>query len=145
MKIKITLIVILLFSLAIKAQDRKLDSTAITSSIHTYIENFFENNFEAMNSSLHPRLAKRGFNPDGSLSEDFPPGKLKELMATKPKFELRHQQNTIDILGVFGNMASARLRTGYPNQRWTEYIHLLKEDGQWKIINVFWEFSPKNN
>ncbi len=135
------LIIVLISTTNSYAQSETAENAAIEKAILSYIENFFENNYDAMNVSLHPRLAKRGLNPDGTLSEDFPPKKLKELMSTKPKFEVKHQNNAVENITVFGKMASASLRTGYPNARWTEYMHLVKEEGKWKIINVFWEFK----
>lgn len=117
------------------------ENAVIKKTILNYIENFFENNFNAMNESLHPRIAKRGLNQDGTLSEDFTPEKLKELMLTKQKFKTEHQYNIVENITNYGNMASASLRTGYPKARWTEYIHLVKLEGNWKIINVFWEFK----
>lgn len=136
-----TLTIILFFTVNSYAQSDTTVNTVIEKTILNYIENFFENNFDSMNQSLHTRLAKRGLNPDGTLSDDFPPEKLKELMSSKPKFEVKHQYNVVENIIVFGNMASASLRTGYPKTRWTEYIHLVKEEGKWKIINVFWEFK----
>ena len=137
------LIIVILSSITSQAQLESTENTAIEKSILNYIENFFENNYDEMNASLHPRLAKRGLNPDGTLSDDFPPEKLKELMLTKQIFELKHQYNVVENITIYGNMASANLRTGYPKLRWTEYIHLVKQDGNWKIINVFWEFEKK--
>lgn len=139
---RIFLLVILSISIASsRAQSTIDENTVIKKTILTYIENFFENNYNLMNESLHPRLAKRGLNQDGTLSEDFPPEKLKELMLTKQKFKAEHQYNVVENIAVYGNMASASLRTGYPKARWTEYIHLVKLEGNWKIINVFWEFK----
>ncbi|WP_299362919.1 nuclear transport factor 2 family protein [Winogradskyella sp.] len=137
-------IVIFFFGFTAIAQQEDLENKAIEKTVLNYIENFFENNFDEMNKSLHPRLAKRGLNQDGTtLSDDFPPEKLKELMATKPKFDLKHQNNSVENISIFGNMASASLNTGYPNLRWVEYIHLVKLNDDWKIINVFWEFKKK--
>ena len=141
-KIFIT-IFLLLSTVTIQAQQETNESKAIEKTILNYIENFFENNFEEMNKSLHPRLAKRGLNPDRTLSDDFPPQKLKELMETKQIFPLKNQKNIVENIAVFGNMAKASLATGYPKTRWIEYIHLVKIDNEWKIINVFWEFYPK--
>ena len=135
--------IILLFSLTVNAQKEVTESKAIEKTVINYIENFFENNFDDMNKSLHPRLAKRGLNPNGTLSDDFPPEKLKELMSKKKKFEVKHQHNVVENITIYGNMASASLRTGYPKLRWTEYIHLMKQDGDWKIINVFWDYKKK--
>ena len=139
---KIFIILIVLISTVTSyAQSDTLENSAIEKVILNYIENFFENDYDAMNESLHPRLAKRGLNQDSTLSEDFPPEKLKELMLTKFKFEVKHQYNVVENITVYGNMASASLRTGYPKLRWTEYIHLVKQEGNWKIINLFWEFK----
>ena len=143
MKKVVILIIALISTVAPYAQSETSENIAIEETILNYIENFFENNYDVMNASLHPRLAKRGLNPDGTLSDDFPPEKLKELMQTKPKFDAKHQHNVVENITVYGNMASASLRTGYPKTRWTEYLHLVKEKGRWKIINVFWEFKKE--
>ncbi len=142
---KISIIIIVLLSTVTShAQVKTTENAAIEKTVLNYIENFFENNYDAMNESLHPRLAKRGLNEDGKkMSDDFPPEKLKELMLTKPKFEVKRQHNFVEDITVFGNMASASLRTGYPKTRWIEYIHLVKQEGNWKMINVFWEFKKK--
>jgi len=141
MKNLLIIIIVLFFATPSHAQLNTTENAAIEKTILNYIENFFENNYDAMNASLHPRLAKRGLNPNGMLSDDFPPEKLKELMSTKRKFEVKNQDNVVEDITVFGNMASASLRTGYPKSRWTEYIHLMKQEGNWKIINAFWEFE----
>ena len=54
------------------------DELAVEKVVLNYIENFFENNYSKMETSIHKRLAKRGLNPDGSLSTDFPPEELKK-------------------------------------------------------------------
>jgi hypothetical protein len=138
---RIIILAILSISVASQAQSIADENAVIEKTILNYIENFFENNYDAMNESLHPRLAKRGLNQDSTLSDDFPPEKLKELMLTKQKFKIEHQYNVVESITVYGNMASASLKTGYPKTRWTEYIHLVKLEGNWKIINVFWEFK----
>jgi hypothetical protein len=143
MKSIITIITIFYFSIAVNAQSNEIEKNLIEKTILNYIENFFENDFEQMNKSLHPRLSKRGLNPDGTMSEDLPPEKLKLLLSTNPKFEKKHQHNIVKDIIIFENMASASLKTGYPKTRWVEYIHLAKQNDQWKIINVFWDFEKK--
>lgn len=141
MKKLIVLVIAIATATSLQAQSEIADSTLIKEAVLNYIENFFENDFDAMNESLHPRLAKRGLNQDGlTISQDFPPDKLKELMASKQKLSLNDQKNTVKDISVYDNMASASLFTGYPRVRWGELIHLVKQEGKWKIINVFWEF-----
>ncbi len=127
----------------VNAQEHMDEAKLIEETVLTYIENFFENKFDEMKVSLHPRLAKRGLNQNGTLSEDFPLERLKELMDSKRAFPKAHQENKVEDIRVFGNMASASLITGYPSTRWVEYIHLVKLEGKWQIINVFWDFKKK--
>jgi len=127
----------------LNAQNDSINTVLIEKSILNYIENFFENNFEEMNKSLHPRLSKRGLNPDGTLSDDFPPERLKEFLKTNPRFEVKRQYNVVEHITILGNMASATLKTGYPKTRWVEYIHLIKLNNEWKNINILWDFEKK--
>ncbi|MEM1319408.1 MAG: nuclear transport factor 2 family protein [Bacteroidota bacterium] len=146
MKTLLTTLLTLFFTITLTAQtpQEDVEYAAIEKTVLNYIENFFENEFDQMNKSLHPRLAKRGFNQDGAtLSEDVPPEKLKDLMSQKSKLTLEQQNNTVKNISRYGNMASATLLTGYPTVRWVEYIHLVKLDGDWTIINIFWEFKRK--
>lgn len=145
MKIKklILLLLITLTGSAMQAQESTNENEAVEKAVLNYIENFFENKFDAMNASLHPRLAKRGLNPDGTIYQDLPPAKLKVMMAEKKALPLEHQKNSVDQISIFGKMASVSLTTGYPNMKWKEYVHLVKENGDWKIINIFWEYYPR--
>lgn len=59
----------ILFSFIAHGQ-QNIESAAVEGVILNYIEKKFENDFDNMNKSLHPRLAKRGLNPDRSLSAD---------------------------------------------------------------------------
>ena len=136
-------LMLLFFTVTNNAQESLKENELIEKTIINYIENFFENNFDNMKVSLHPRLAKRGLNPNGTMSEDFPLEKLKELMNSKRAFPKKYQKNKVESIIVFDNMASASLITGYPKTRWVEYIHLVKLDNKWQIINVFWDFKKK--
>ena len=135
------ILAITMFSNGLAAQSTSEDE-AVEKAVLNYIENFFENNFDAMNASLHSRLAKRGLNPNGSMSDDLPPQKLKEILNKKKAFPRANQNNKVENVQVFGKMASATLTTGYPKMRWVEYCHLVKENDTWKIINVFWDYYP---
>ena len=141
LKKSILLLVITLFSNVLVSQN-SAENEAVEKAVLNYIENFFENNFEAMNTTLHARLAKRGLKPDGTMSDDLPPQKLKEMLNKKKAFPVANQNNKVEDIQVFGKMASATLTTGYPNMRWVEYCHLVKENDTWKIINIFWDYYP---
>jgi hypothetical protein len=44
-----------------------------------------------------------------------------------------------EILDVHGDMAS--VKTVCPD--FIDYVQMAKWEGQWKIINVLWEFTPE--
>jgi hypothetical protein len=116
---------------------------AVEKAVLTYIENFFENNFDKMNSVLHPRLSKRGLNPDGTIYKDLPPAELMKMLSNKKPFPKKMQKNSVEGITIFGRTATARLNTGQGRAKWAEFIHLIKVDGQWKIIDIFWEYFPR--
>jgi hypothetical protein len=49
------------------------------------------------------------------------------------------QQKDIEILDVFGNVASVRATMS----GWIDYMHLAKWNGRWVIVNVLWEPKPE--
>lgn len=139
-KITLLLFVFVLSTNVLTAQQKE---KAVEKAVLTYIENFFENKFEEMNSVLHPRLSKRGLNPNGKINPDLPPAKLKEMMQKKKPFPVSKQQNKVEDISIFKNTARAKLTTGYPNMKWIEYVTLVKSDGKWKLIDIFWEYYPR--
>lgn len=137
------LVIAILFAINCQSQSTIIETHSIETNVLNYIENFFENNYDEISKSLHPRLAKRGLNPDDTLSEGFPIEELKRLISTKEKLPIKYQKNVVEDITIYGNMARTSLKTGYPKTRWTEYIHLVKQEEKWKIINVFWVFKKK--
>ena len=53
------ILIVLISTVTSHAQSDTLENSGIEKVILNYIENFFENDYDAMNESLHPRLAKR--------------------------------------------------------------------------------------
>jgi uncharacterized protein (TIGR02246 family) len=47
------------------------------------------------------------------------------------------RRREVEILEIFGNAASARARM----TDWIDLMHLARVNGEWKIVNVLWEFS----
>ena len=53
------------------------------------------------------------------------------------------RKRTFEILDVAGNAAIAKVVLDYPNVKFTDYMTLLKIDGEWKIINKSFYAEPK--
>ena len=122
----------------VKAQTTN-DEKAIRQAILNYVESFYNADTTKIYASVHPELAKRGyykrnntyqeatmtFNQMVSLSKRW--SKNNPVPADAPK--------EISVFEVKDKIASAKLKAMWG----TDYFHLAKTDGSWKIINVMWQ------
>ena len=54
------------------------------------------------------------------------------------------RKRTIVSVDVTGNAAMAKIVLDYPKVKFTDYMSLLKINGQWKIVNKTFYAEPKN-
>ncbi|MEW6195422.1 MAG: nuclear transport factor 2 family protein [Bacteroidota bacterium] len=120
----------------------KDDSLSIKQTAMNYIEGFYEGNVERMEKALHPELAKRIIRTDPqsgrqrldqmsalTLLNITKSGGGKMIPVDQRIFEFK-------ILDITGNNASVRtVAKGF-----FDYIHMAKWNGEWKIVNVLWDF-----
>ena len=53
----------------------------------------------------------------------------------KPAADEAQRKRTIEMIDITGDAAVAKLVLDYPNAKLTDYMSLLKIDGEWKIVN----------
>ena len=123
------------------------DSAAIRSTALSYIDGWWSGDSRAMAASLHPELVKRirGVSPSGQSEwiDNMGASRLVEGTARgggrdTPTSERR---SDVRILDVFQNAASVRVDAG----PWIDYMHLVKWNGRWVILNVLWENRRKQS
>lgn len=61
----------------------------------------------------------------------------------KPAADEAKRKRWIESIDVVGNAASAKIILDYPNAKLTDYMSLLKIDGEWKIVNKIFTAEPK--
>jgi hypothetical protein len=113
---------------------------AITATVMNYAQGWYAGDTARMATALHADLAKRAWlkNADGGFGlSEYPAQKLIERVSrnTLDTYALANKRNDVEILSVIGQMASVALRM----DQWTDLMHLLQIDGDWKIINILWE------
>ena len=121
------------------------DSAAIKQTALDYIEGWYEGNAERMERSLHPELAKRNVRTDPQTRQSS----LHQISAMTLVHGTRagggtyipkeKRQEDVTILDVFENAASVKVVAA----GWIDYMHMVKWNGRWLIINVLWENKPK--
>lgn len=129
---------------AVAAQDRtdsNADSAAIRATALDYIEGWFAGDVARMERALHPELVKRILVTDRETGRDWVDGMgiTKLVEGTRHGFGREIPEDTrrteVTILDITGRAASVKVDAG----PWVDYMHLVRENGEWKILNVLWE------
>jgi hypothetical protein len=63
--------------------------------------------------------------------------------AGKPAPDEAQRRRTVESVDVAGNAAFAKVVLDYPQVRFTDYMSMLKIDGEWKIVNKTFHSEPK--
>ncbi|RZL58615.1 MAG: hypothetical protein EOO93_16825 [Pedobacter sp.] len=128
----------------IASSQTKQDSLSIKQAALDYIESQHQPNPSRMERALHPRMVKRTFWKDKATNKDYVRETSTESMILlaesynvkgdkfpeKPKKEIK-------LLDVSERTASIKLIA----DEWIDYMHLVKLNGTWKIINVLWQYN----
>lgn len=141
------LILVLTVFAQVAYSQTKQDSLAIKQAALDYIESQHKPNPAQMERALHPRMVKRTFWKDKSTQKEYVRETSTEQMVllaesynkkgdqfpATPKKEVR-------FLDVSDKTASVKLIA----DDWIDYMHLVKVNGTWKIINVLWQFHDSS-
>ena len=93
---------------------------------------------------------RKAFHPDAKLFA-IRDGKYWQLTseeyiaraAGKPADDEAQRKRTIEAIDITGNAAVAKIVLDYPQVKFTDYMSLLKIDGEWKIINKTFHAETK--
>ncbi len=133
----------ILASLEINAQTRQ-DSIAIRQVALDYIEAQHQVNSAQFERAAHPRMVKRTFWKDKTTQKEYLRETFKDYMVllsesynrNGDKFP-KNPKKEIIILDIFDRTASVKLIA----DEWIDYLHIIKINSTWKIVNVLWQFN----
>jgi hypothetical protein len=121
------------------------DSAAIRAAALDYIEGWYSGSAERMERAVHPDLAKRIVNVDPRNGRSLLGHQSAMTLVTNTRngggkeTPAAEQRKDVRILDVFGNTASVRIDAS----TWVDYLHVVKWNGRWVIVNVLWENRPR--
>jgi hypothetical protein len=140
-----SLLLLLALPGTVPAHDASVDDrAAIEKAALDYIEGWYEGNAERMERSLHPDLAKRIVrnDPKNGYSRLDQMSAMGLVQGTRKGFGKKippdKRQKDVTILDVYQNAASVKIVAS----DWIDYLHVVKFNGQWVIVNVLWELKP---
>ena len=130
-------------SLNLRAQTAQ-DSLDIRRVALAYIESQHNPNPKLMEQALHPRLVKRSVFKNQATQKDYVSEYFTENMIIlaesynikKDKFP-KNPRKDVKLLDISARTASVKLTA----DEWIDYMHIVKVNGEWKIINVLWQYN----
>lgn len=140
---QILIVIIVLMSNIIIAQTKQ-DSIEIKQVALDYIESQHKPNATQMERALHPRMVKRTFWKDKATGKDYVRETSTESMVLLAESYNKNAdkfpsspKKAVKLLDVSERIASVKLIA----DDWIDYMHIVKLNGVWKIVNVLWQFN----
>jgi hypothetical protein len=119
------------FAWQIEAQMSEKDAARVP--LENYLKGHATGKQEFMRKAFHTE-GKLIFIRDNKYStrtfEEYIAG-----MSGKPADDESQRKRSIESIDIAGNAATAKIVLDYPAVKFTDYMTLLKIDGEWKIIN----------
>lgn len=121
------------------AQDT--EEAAIRETIQYYFQGHATGDGEHFRKAFHPD-AKLFFIRDGKLTQVTSEEYISRASG-KPAADEGQRKRRIDSIDISGNAAVVKITLDYPKTVFTDYMSLLKIDGQWKIVNKTFYAKPR--
>lgn len=121
------------------------DSAGIRAAAMDYIEGWYAGDADRMARALHPELAKRIVMSDSlGRSRIGTMGAMTLIESTRfgggKRTPVERQRKDYTLLDIYHGAAVAKIIAS----DWVDYLELAKWNGQWKIVNVLWEQTPRD-
>lgn len=117
----------------VRARDAGAEEAAVRRAIEHYFQGHATGSGEEFRKVFHPD-AKLFFIRDGKLTQVTSEEYIARAPGKPPADEAKRRRS-VESIDVSGNAAVAKLLLDYPDAKITDYMSLLKVDGEWKIIN----------
>ncbi|RAJ85656.1 putative lumazine-binding protein [Chitinophaga dinghuensis] len=141
------MLVLILGGITFSHAQTKSDSLAIRQAALDYIESQHQPDSAQMARCLHPRLVKRTFwKYPRQQREYLRESHADEMVLLAASYNIKgdkfppNPRKEVILLDVSSNTASVKL---YADE-WIDYMHLVKLNNEWKIVNVLWQFKDAN-
>jgi hypothetical protein len=123
------------------AQAQNAEEAAVRVPIENYFKGHATGEGEYFRKAFHPE-AKLFFIRDGKFttitSEEY-----ISRASGKPPADEAQRKRSIESVNIAGNAAVVVVKLDYPSVKFTDYMSLLKVDGEWKIVNKTFFAEPK--
>ena len=128
---------VLIFALGLQAQSTDLQ--LIEKCLNHYLVGGTHNDFDRLKQAFHPNATMKfvGESYKEANALDF----FRKGMKPGPK---QKRDTRIVSVSVSGTAANAQLEIEYPTFSFIDYMHLLKVEGEWKIVSKIFYKKEKH-
>ena len=117
------------------------EDAAVRAAIEHYFQGHATGDGAHYRKVFHPE-SKLFFVRDGKFAQRTSEEYIAGAPGKAPEDEAQRKR-TIDWIDVTGDTAVAKLTLTYPAVTFTDYMALLKIDGEWKIVNKMFHADRK--
>lgn len=118
------------------------DDVLIRETISKYLHGLKFNDVESLKQAFLPNAKLFFVKKDGSLGQLTQAEWYEGFKASAGKEE--QGDLSIASVDVTGTAASVKVEEDYPKSHYTDYVSLLKLNGEWKIVNKIFYAKSKH-
>ena len=121
-------------------QAAQLDDTlaaAVEATVRDYFEGWYDADVERMQRALHPELAKRTQTAEGAVRTTTRQRMIELTQSGEGRRDGADRSLDIAVVDVHDEIATAVVRSSV----YREYLHLVRTDDGWRIVNALWAFT----
>jgi regulator of protease activity HflC (stomatin/prohibitin superfamily) len=138
---KFVILAALIVAFAAASYAQNPEENAVRVPLENYIKGHSTGDGEYMKKAFHTE-GNLIFIRDGKITTrsfaDYIAG-----FTGKPAADEAQRKRSIEKIDVVGNAASAKIVLDYPTAKLTDYMSLLKINGEWKVVNKIFTSEPK--
>ncbi|WP_299763840.1 nuclear transport factor 2 family protein [uncultured Dokdonia sp.] len=128
---KAFLALIIIAMSATKLQAQQTDLQRIETTLNYYLTGLVNNDAKTLTKAFHPTATMKWIGKDYKEVNAIE-GLTEGMDGTPYKEEIKTRVVTVHVAG---NTASAQLEIQFPTFTYIDFMHVLKIDGQWKIVS----------
>lgn len=117
------------------------EEAAVRAAIENYFLGHATGNGDYFRKVFHPD-SKLFWIKDGKLTQLTSDEYISRASGKPPDDEAQRKRSILSV-DITGNAAVVKVLLDYPSARLTDYMSMLKIDGEWKIVNKTFVAEPK--
>jgi Putative lumazine-binding len=117
------------------------EESAARVPLENYLKGHATGDSEYIRKAFHPEAKVFSFR-DGKINQ-LTLAEFAALFTGKPAPDEAQRKRKIESVKITGNAGAGVIVLDYPTVKFTDFMSLLKVDGEWKIINKTFYAEPK--